>query len=165
MNFQVPQFIETKPRIIGRLTLGQFGYVAVAGIIAYISFQLFNFFFFLLIVMIVGPLSIALAFFKFNGQPLPLLILSGLTFFWKPRVYVWQRTLPETSLDTSAIEKIEYARKLMGLQEKLKSLALNVITGKAGSGGLSQEGGRRDQYQVVQFMTGERRLAKRIDYQ
>lgn len=164
MNFQVPQFIEEKPKIIGFLTLGQFGYLAVAGLIAFVSFNVFSFFISLLITVVVGPLGIALAFFKVNGQPFPVVLLSALRYTWKPRVYAWQEETPQTTLDTGSLEKIEVLRKAMSIQEKLKTISFNVMTSKLLSHKADSTQGDDGRYQVVRYITGERKLARRIDY-
>ena len=164
MNFQVPQFIEEKPKIIGFLTLQQFAYLATAGLIGFISFSIFSFFLALIITFIVGPIGIALAFFKVNGQPFPIVLLSALRYIWKPRVYAWQKELPQTTLDTSSIEKIEILRKAMSIQEKLKTISFNVMTSKLLSHKTDSAHEDNDHYQVVRYLTGERKLARRVDY-
>lgn len=163
-TFQVPQFIEEKPKIVGPLNLQQFFYVAAAGAISFIAYMLFNFFLWFLITVIVGMLAIAMAFVRINGLPFPVLLQSALIYLWKPRVYTWQRPLPETDLDISHIEKLEAARATMSIQEKLKSIALNITTGKLLSPQEFRKQAPKERYQPVTFLTGERRLAKRVDY-
>lgn len=164
MNFQVPQFIEEKPKIIGPLTLQQFAYLAIAGIISFLSYLIFNFFLWFFITAIIGILAIVFAFVKVNGVPFPLVLQSSLTYYWKPRVYTWQRPIAETALDISSVEKLEAARRSMSIQEKLKSIALNITTGKLLSPQEFREQTPKERYQPVTFLTGERRLAKRVDY-
>ncbi|MEK7629964.1 MAG: PrgI family protein [Patescibacteria group bacterium] len=160
-SFQVPQFIEEKPKIIGFLTLQQFFYVAGAAILSFLSFYVFNFYLWLLTTIIAAGIAIGLAFIKINGQSLPKILLAAVGFVWQPRQFIWQRAIKETELDISQIEKIEAARKSMNLQEKIKSLALDVATGKLFSP-KTKDGD--DKYQVVTFLTGEKKIAKRVDY-
>lgn len=164
MNFQVPQFIEEKPKIVGFLTLPQFLYVAAAGIVSFISFKLFSFFLWILITVIAAGGAIALAFVKVNGQSLPAIILAGFRFVWKPKVYTWQRAMKETMLDVSDIEKLQSLREKMSIQEKLKSIALHIATGKLFSPKQLREREDKERYQVVTYMTGEKKIAKRVDY-
>jgi hypothetical protein len=49
----------------------------------------------------------------------------------------------------------------MSIQDKLKSIALRVSTGKFFSRAENQAGG---EYETVVYLTGERRQAKRVDY-
>ncbi|MDI6820613.1 MAG: PrgI family protein [Patescibacteria group bacterium] len=164
MNFQVPQFIDEQAKIIGFLTLKQFGFIAVAFITALISFHYFTFSLALIITVIVGALAIALAFGKVNSQPLPKVILAGLGYLWSPRTYTWQRAMKETDLDISALEKLETTRRNMSIQEKIKSIALSITTSKFLSPKQMRENNEKKKYQVVSFSTGERKFAKRVDY-
>ena len=164
-TFQVPQFIEEKPKIVGPLTLQQFLYLAGAGGISFVSFYVFSFFLFLLIAIFSFTLGGALALGKVNGQIIPLMLRAALSFVWQPRRFTWQRKFQEKELDTSSVEKIEAAREHMGIQEKLKSIALTVTTSKMFTGRPEEEQTKkRERYQVVTYMTGERKVAKRIDY-
>ncbi len=162
MEFQVPQFIEQKPKIVGPLTLGQFFYLAGAAGISFISFKIFSFFLWILITLFFGAIGVTLAFVKINGQPFPKLMGSAFNFFWKPRVYTWQRKAPQTTIDFQKIEQIENMRENMHTQERLKSVALSIMTGKFFM--KKPETEDQDKYETVVYLTGERKQAKRVDY-
>lgn len=165
-KYQVPQFIEEEAKIIGPLTLEQFVYIGVAGGIVIISFYLFGTFLWMITSAIAGTLGVALAFIKINGQKLPQIVLSALQYWRGPKKFVWKRETPTTTLDVSSLEKIKAMRRNMSFQEKLKSAALNIATGKFSL--FSKERGSRkkpkEKYQVVTHATGERSLAKKVDY-
>lgn len=160
MNFQVPQFIEQKPKIVGFLTLPQFLYVAGAAILGYISFYVFNFFFAIIITVIAGLIGIAFAFVKINGQEFPRVIASIFSYLWKPRLYTWQRQTARESVNISEVEEL---RGKMSLQEKLKSVALGITTGKffKPAENIGEDG---EKFETVMYLTGERRRAKKVDY-
>ncbi len=162
-TFQVPQFIEQKAKIIGPLTIEQFLYIAGAAILSFFSFYIFNLLLSLLLTILFVGTAAALAFVKINGQRMPTVIKSAFSYFWRPRTYTWQREVAQTVLDTSKLEKLEEVRNKMSVQEKLKSIALNVTTGKifSASKWRSEE---EDRYQVITQLTGERKMAKRVDY-
>ncbi|MFA6365022.1 MAG: hypothetical protein WCW78_01340 [Candidatus Paceibacterota bacterium] len=162
-TFQIPQFIEERSKIVGFLTLPQFLYVAVAAIGSFISFYVFTFFLWLLVSLVLGGGAIALAFVKVNGQELPAILASGFSFLWKPHRYTWQRAMAQTTLDIADVEKIETLRKSMSFQDKLKSLATSVMTGKILSSHESGAGGE-EKFEVVSFLTGEKKMAHRVDY-
>ena len=164
MNFQVPQFIDEKPKIIGFLTLPQFLYVAGAGLLSFFAFNVFNFFLWILITAVLGGLAVGLAFVKINGQPLPKVLFAALGYVWQPRQFTWQRAMKEASLDVSRLEKIEALRNSMSLQDKIKSLAMNVTTGKIFQGKAGGNGDPKEKYQVVTLLTGEKKMAKKVDY-
>jgi len=166
MRFSVPQFIEEKPKIVGPLTLQQFLYVAGGAGIAVLAFYTVNNFILKFFIGILsGGLGVALAFVKINGQDLPQLVLSALNFWQKPRTYVWKRELPTQTIDISSFQKIQERRRNMSLQEKIKTAALKAATGRLPFlGGRGKEGGQKEKYQTVRFMTGERMRVKRVDY-
>ncbi|MBI2278764.1 MAG: PrgI family protein [Candidatus Brennerbacteria bacterium] len=162
-TFQIPQFIEQQPKVVGFLTLPQFLYLATAGGISFAAFYVFTFLLWLFVSVVVVAAGIALAFIKVNGQPLPAVLRAALSYYWKPRTYVWSRALQEETLDLSQIEKIEALRRRMGIEEKLKNLALQVTTGKI----FSRRGNAtnpRARYQTVTYLTGEKKVARRVDY-
>lgn len=165
-RYQVPQFIEEKPKIIGPLTLPQFFYIAGAAAISLFAFYTFSFFFFILISIVAGAVGVSLAFVKVNGQDLPKIILAALNYWQKPNKYVWKRKTETTTLDISSVEKIKAARRDISLQQKIKSAALNIATGKFDlfSGDRNNKEKPKEDYQVVTHSTGERTVAKRVDY-
>lgn len=164
MNFQVPQFIEQQPKIIGFLTLPQFLYVAAAAGVSFMAFYVFNFFLWLMVTVFVAAVAIGMAFVKINGQPLPKILLSAVGYVWQPRKFAWQRAMKEAELDTTKLEEMEAMRNSMNLGEKLKSLTMSVTTGKWMGGKNAESAKTGDKYQVVTFVTGEKKMAKKVDY-
>ncbi|MEK7512742.1 MAG: PrgI family protein [Patescibacteria group bacterium] len=167
MNFQVPQFIEEKPKIFWFLTLPQFIYLAVGGAASFVVFHLFNTFVAFFLILFITMLSVALAFGKVNGMSMPAIMSAALSFLWKPRTYAWRRDLPGATADAPSLDRIQALRNTMGIQERLKSIALSVTTGKflqrfAGQRAPTSEG--KERFQVVTYLTGEKKVAKRIDY-
>lgn len=162
-TFQIPQFIEEQPKVVSFLTLPQFLYLAAAAGVSFAAFYLFTFLLWLFVTFIVAAAAIALAFVKVNGQSLPAVLRSALAYYWKPRVYTWSRSLPETAFPgVTDLERIEALRRRMGIEEKLKSLALQITTGKIFS--RTEPTKKADEYQVVTYLTGEKKVAKRVDY-
>lgn len=162
MEFQVPQFIDQKPKIVGFLTLQQFFYVGGAALLGYISFQIFNLFFAVLITFVVGTIGLSLAFLKINGQDFPKIMASAFSYFWQPRTYTWQRINPTTTIELDRFNSIENLRKKMSLEERLKGVALRVTTGKFFAA--KPPKGEARGYETVVYLTGERKQAKRVDY-
>ncbi|MCX6788378.1 MAG: PrgI family protein [Candidatus Jorgensenbacteria bacterium] len=158
-EFQVPQFIEEKPKIVGPLTIVQFLYIGSGAAISLISYSAFNTILWLIISIIVVGISVALAFVKVNGQDLPVVALSAFQFIWGPRKYTWQRAMEQTTFDTSDLEKIQVIRKNISIQDKIKSIALGITTGSIER---TKAGGTK--FQSVTYITGEHKVAKRVDY-
>lgn len=167
-TFQVPQFIETKPKIVGFLSLGQFLYVAAGGILCFAFYFVFTLPVWVLFSIVVMGMAFALAFLKINGRSFPEVMKNAFSFAWNPRRYIWEREIPKATLDTSHIEKLTAMRQRMKVEEKIKSVALGITTGKLFSVDQfrksGSEDGKKNHYQVVTYLTGERKLAKRIDY-
>ncbi|MEX1014473.1 MAG: PrgI family protein [Candidatus Paceibacterota bacterium] len=163
-NFQVPQFIEGKAKIVGPLTMSQFIYVGIASGISVIAFYTLGFFLWVVISILSLSLGISLAFVKINGQDFPSMIRSAINFWQKPKIYSWQRQSETTTLDVSSIQRIEAARRDMSLQQKLKSAALSISTGDFSLFRKKSRSKPKERYQVVRHLTGEKSLAKRVDY-
>lgn len=161
-TFQIPQFIDQKPKIIGFLTLQQFFYLAGGGILSYIAFYLFTFAVWILLSIIIMSIAVSFAFVTIQGQSFPKIAAAVFRFLLHPRLYTWQRTSAEQTIDTSTIDRIERRRATMNVQEKLKSLALSVTTGSLFKQKDGESGAER--YQVVRSIIGEEKLARRIDY-
>lgn len=168
-TFQVPQFIENKPKIVGPLTLVQFGYIGVGGLILFALYFTLQLPVWIIFAILIGGTSGMLAFGRINGQPFAKTMQNAFIFAWNPRRYIWEREIPKAKLDVSHIEKLEALRQRMKIEDKIKSVALGITTGKLFS--LDQfretdkaDPNKKDHYQVVTYMTGERKLAKRIDY-
>lgn len=163
-TFQVPQFIEEKPKIIGFLTLPQFLYLAAAGGLSFAAFYSFNFFLWLLITIALAAVALGLAFVKINGQSLPKMLAAALAYLSKPRMYTWQRAMEKAEFEVGDLQKMENLRNKITLQEQLKEIALRVTTSKLFSPKERRKQPSKENYQTITLMTGEKRLAKRADY-
>ena len=83
MQFQVPQFIEVEDKIFGPLTFKQFIYVGGGLGAVYILWRILPIYLAGPIILGVGGLAAALAFFQFNGRP--FIIALGNSFFYMIR--------------------------------------------------------------------------------
>lgn len=130
-QFQVPQFIETETKIVGPLTLKQFLYIGAASLISFFLFFVLQLWLWFIVTAILGTTAAALAFIKFNGRPLPLIIKSMVSYFWRPRMYLWQREEAAPKLTEIQLPKT----RQIGSQEggsSLKSLWTKLLTTTAG---------------------------------
>jgi hypothetical protein len=159
MEFQTPQFIEEKAKIIGPLSLNQFIFFLIAAGISFIAYQFFEFFIWLIITLIVFGLAIFLAFVKINGEPSNKIILHFFKFTVNPKIYVWQRQISEKKIELTENE-IQDIRKKISFSEKLNSFSLKTLVGKII---LPPEEKKKD-YEIVTFITGEKEKARRVDY-
>ncbi|XOB42761.1 MAG: PrgI family mobile element protein [Candidatus Nealsonbacteria bacterium] len=91
MRFTVPQFIEHEAKIVGPLTFKQFIYVGIAGAICFMIYFSAPFSIFIIACVFIGGASIALAFLKVGGRPLPSVVISFLKFKLSPKMYLWKK--------------------------------------------------------------------------
>ncbi len=91
MQFQVPQFIETEDKIIGPMTLKQFGFVAAGGMACFILFNILTLGFAVMLSIPIAALALVLAFGKIKGVAAPKYLLSLLNFSLKPQLYLWRK--------------------------------------------------------------------------
>lgn len=167
MQFQVPQFIETEDKIVGPFSLRQFLYVAAAGMISlFFYFTLTPTLWIFASVILLGG-ALALAFYKYNGQSLPQLIAAALSFFWQPRMFVWQPENPslpknESTIKSALGEGFDIEKLVSGIS--LKKAFQFVQTGARGADEAARPAGGRERFQVIRKLTGERQVARRVDY-
>lgn len=157
-QYQVPQYIEVQEKIVGPLTLKQFFYLAGAAVISFICFYIFNFIFWILISVIAFAIAASFAFLKINGRPLPKVIFSAFNFYWRPHLYIWQRkpTMEEV--------KIPELKQKVSAQDKLKDLSKRLLTSREPIP--KREGPRSvsDKFTAMRKISGETKVAKRVDY-
>ncbi len=109
MGFQVPQFIEREPKIIGPLTFKQFITFAIAGGICFvIFFSVPRPVFYFLTFLIMGGAA-ALMLIKKEGQPLYILLEHFLSFTISPKLYLWQKK--ETAFPIIKTKEIKKEKK------------------------------------------------------
>ena len=94
MLFNIPQFIDKEDKLVGPLTAKQLGWLAGAGVVMLVLFNVLDTSAFFLAAIPVLAIFGALAFYRPNNQPLLVFVLSSLSFVFRPKMYVWRR-LPE----------------------------------------------------------------------
>ncbi|MGC9046975.1 MAG: PrgI family protein [Minisyncoccia bacterium] len=156
-TFRVPQFIETKPKIIGPLTIEQFAYIGGAGFLIYIIFNTFNFFIAFILSLIIATIGLSFAFVKINKQPLPKLVFAAIQYIWHPKIYTWQRKTQEQTINIPDND-LNTLRKNAGLQSKLKFLTQKITTNK------QMQANQNKKYTTVYTTTGDKLVAKKVDY-
>ena len=135
MEFTVPQFIEKEPKLIGPFTFKQFMFVALTGGICFFLYFFIgkkNMPLFILIAILLFGGSLALAFLKIKGYPLPILIKNFFFYTLSPKIFLWQRkiVMPKVQkIIKFKKEKIEEETTLeMGKKSHLQRLMTQVET-------------------------------------
>lgn len=107
MKFRVPQFIDMEDKVIGPLTLKQFGYIVGAGGISFIIWTFIPFHF--LAVLIIAPVAglfLALAFVKYNNRSFGEFLESAFNYYTGAKIYTWKQPTPEVSTQETHIDQI-----------------------------------------------------------
>lgn len=170
MQYQVPQFIETEDKIVGPFTLRQFIYVAIAaGLGFFLYFTLRSPAVAIMIGAVLAGSATALGFMKYEGQPLPKVLVNAFNFIWKPQMYVWQPENPDLPKNAATVRSvlgggIDLEKIIAGFA--LKKAWQNVSTGSPPPSQIPESGQKTAprQYQTVRSGRGDRRVARRVDY-
>ena len=178
-QFQVPQFIETEDKIVGPLTMKQFGYVGVAGFVIFMLYFVLDTLLWLLVAGIFAAISIGLAFGKVNGRPVISFVTAFIDSVWKPKVYVLRPSAAEHAVEAETPQiipikqpaKPAIPRKPLfgGIKELRNWIATSKTAIPRREKPLPRNFGRpqqefKDRYEVIRKMTGEREVVKRVDF-
>ncbi len=168
MQFQVPQFIEIEDKIIGPLTIKQFMYVAIGFGISFAAYFFLNLFLFFVVVIFVNSITLSLAFAKVNGIPLPKIAASAIGYFWKPKFYLWKKVQASpTRVEKGGQMKVEEKKNSLGdIWQKLLTSKTPIPTREKTNRPaiFNQFQSHQEEYEVFRKITGEKEIARRIDY-
>ncbi|KKU14612.1 hypothetical protein A3A20_02720 [Candidatus Wolfebacteria bacterium RIFCSPLOWO2_01_FULL_45_19] len=171
MQFQVPQFIETEDKIVGPLTLRQFLYFAAAAGTAFLLFFLIELWLWLIFAALFGFIASLFAFIKIEGRPVEKMLFNAFKYYWRPRLYLWQRKRIEDKyqVEEGGEEIEEFAEKRGGAKKMIPSLEFGKIKNLWGQmltsrKKLKREKRKPEKYVVMRKSTGEKIAMKRIDY-
>lgn len=141
MRYQVPQFIDVEDKIVGPLTIKQFVYIAGGVGMSFVIYKYIPLFLAILVIAIIMPLSLALAFYKINNKPFIDFLESAFMFYTKQNLYIWkkeQKKIVQSEREAPDARQV-YVPKLS--DSKLKDLSwsldvsenLNPVTNKDGT--------------------------------
>jgi hypothetical protein len=119
VQFQVPQFIEAKAKIVGPLNFQQFIFFLFAGGVSFASYFLLPRAFFFLVFIFSFGVAAAFAFLKIEGRPLVTVIYNYFFFSLKPKLYLWKKKEIIFAFKEMRPQKIE-------LPEKKEELPLKI---------------------------------------
>ncbi len=178
MQFQVPQFIDTEDKVVGPLTIRQFAYIGAAlGLSSLFLFVSEIWFWPIISIPIIG-VGAMLAFGKVNGRPISIYFKALFQSIWAPSVYLFT---PKEQKKPIAPSKIKLAtpktkREAPPLPESnlggIKNLWQQINTSKnaipkremalpSQAQSFSQF---KERFEAIRQVTGEREVAKRVDY-
>lgn len=92
MQYPVPQFTDVEDKIIGALTVKQFGIIFVAGVIIFIPYTIAKSMTVLIFMaIVVGIPALAVAFAKINGRPMYKMFPYVMKFITTPKYLVFHK--------------------------------------------------------------------------
>lgn len=98
MRFEVPQFIDVEDKIFGPLSFKQFVYVVGGASLAYVSYKLIPFPFWVMVSLAFVALGGLLAFYRLNNQTFLSIAQSWINYNLKGKRYIWKRTPPQKTI-------------------------------------------------------------------
>lgn len=182
-QFQVPQFIETEDKVVGPLTWRQFAYIGAAGAISVVLFLILKPLVWLLLTLVVASIAIPLAFVPVNGRPMIIFLRALIDNIWRPKVYVFQPRGSQKEAEISALPA-RFTKERRGLAIEVPRLGLPRIEGLKGLRQWLQTSKTalpkrekplpknlvgpakqfKERYEIVRRLTGEKEVARRVDY-
>ena len=132
-QFIIPQFIEVEDKIFGPITVRQFIIIMVSGMIIFLTFKYGDFALFVFTLVLLGGLSLILAFVKINGQAFHYFLLNIVQTSRKPSLRIWQKSYSKKDLNyfrkQTTEEKAEVEARKPAKRDHIRDLALLVNTG------------------------------------
>lgn len=93
MRFEVPQFIEVEDKIFGPFTWKQFLYLCGGvGSVLLINRFTHNIFWAIIFASPIVVISLALTFYKVNGQNFSIILQSAIGYYFRQKLYVWKES-------------------------------------------------------------------------
>lgn len=170
-QFSVPQFIDIESKIVGPLTIKQFAFIAVAFLSVFALYFVLTLGIWIVCTIIIGSAGLSFALVKIGGRPLYIVVVHAARFFWQPKVYVWRPPVVQETLSVPDIEEKRSSLQEMTSQlSKLNKLWQDMSTTKNPIPKREKAPPKKsvkdihEQYQVFRKITGEREVARRIDY-
>lgn len=91
MQYSVPQFIDIEDKIVGPLTGKQTLYLMIGGGFLMLIFSFFEWGFFIVSFLIIGPVTLAFAFWKPKGMTVAKWIANIASYHTSDHLYTWRR--------------------------------------------------------------------------
>jgi hypothetical protein len=123
MQYSVPQFTDVEDRIIGALTIKQFGIIMIAGVAVFIIFTLTKSIVATIFTgIILGIPAIALAFGKINGRPIYSGFFNFFFYFIGPKIYAFHKEAKMLPSDIETKVEVHEAPKLLDAKAATKKI-------------------------------------------
>ena len=129
MEFNVPQFIEKEPKIVGPFTFKQFIFIGIAGGLSIFLFFTAPFFVFIILAVILVGGAFSLAFLKIERTSLPIFIKNFFSFIFKPKIYLWKKKTAPPKFLPAENEKEKKESEIRKKTEEERKSKLKITRG------------------------------------
>jgi hypothetical protein len=127
MRFEVPQFIDIEDKIFGPLTFKQFIYVAGGGGLCFAIYKLVPIFVAVPLIIGIGLLAWALAFYRLNNQPFINIAQAFVIYLFKGKKYIWKKEIKKNPIPVEQPTVIEIPKNEQELtRQNIEDLARNL---------------------------------------
>lgn len=131
MQFRVPQFIDLEDKVIGPLTLKQFGYILGAGGFSFLFWTFISIkIIAIILALLVSSLFLSLAFLKINNRPFADILESAFAFYTGNKIYTWKQPSPEAAEQPHVEQVVANAAKEVTVakanKDRLHDIALGL---------------------------------------
>lgn len=121
LQFPVPQFIDIEDKLIGPLSLKQFGFILPGALLVFLLFRIFKLgpaFFFTALPVVIATLAVG--FGQFNGKPLYNQFGTFIKFISTPKRYQFSKQQDSTdNLNLGAIDIQRTSDEINPLQKEI----------------------------------------------
>ncbi|MEN9337958.1 MAG: hypothetical protein RIQ41_272 [Candidatus Parcubacteria bacterium] len=131
MQFRVPQFIDVEDKVVGPLTLRQFGYILGAGGFSFIIWTFIPVkFVAVLLIVPIASLFLSLAFVKINNRPFGDILESAFGYYTGSKIYTWKQPkdepLAKTTVEKAVVDAAKEVSVLKANKDRLHEVALGL---------------------------------------
>ena len=106
MEYPLPQFLQIKPKVAGPLNLRQLLYVVAGAVISVIFYFTMPLMKFILLAIPIMGVSLAFAFGKIKGFPIPTILKRSFLFTFAGKQYIWRKVESAAPILPTARKKI-----------------------------------------------------------
>jgi len=138
MQFPVPQFTDVEDKIIGPLTVKQFGIVFAAGVIIFLGYSATKSLLVLVFLLVLlGIPALGVAFAKVNGRPIYNSLGHFLKFLSSPKVLIFHKEahglrsasqLKDAQISESPVEAVVPAEDTQAHLKQVQTLLADTAT-------------------------------------
>lgn len=129
-SFQVPQYIEEESKLIWSFTFNQVLILILGGGLIYLSYALLASWVSLIFIIIIGSLTLILAFVQIEGMPSYKLIMPLIRHLWLPRIYIWKKNENVQTKKSAELEQIPTKSKFTSVKKNVDIKELSEILNK-----------------------------------